>query len=133
MGNEKDLKLFNEKGVMVYMYYHVEAYSNFNEKGDSRDVYYSKEAYSREFVFNEFGKLLTFKDSTGFSSVSTYNAEGKKLTYKNSGGHSYDHTYDSEGNELTYQDSAGLSRRSIPEFTMEQLCEKIGKFKLIKA
>ena len=63
----------------------------------------------------------------------TYNKEGKVLTSKNSNGCWYEYTYDEEGKVLTYKDSNGIKRGfNIPEYTMEDLVEKLGNFKLIK-
>ena len=55
------------------------------------------------------------------------------LTYRDSNGYSWEKTYDNNGSELTFKDSDGKERGfDIPEFTMEQLVEKVGNFKLIK-
>jgi hypothetical protein len=52
---------------------------------------------------------------------------------KSSNGFSYERTYDSNGKELTYKDSNGVTRGfDIPEYTMEELVEKIGNFKIKK-
>jgi hypothetical protein len=53
--------------------------------------------------------------------------------YKDSKGYSYEYTYDSNGNELTYKDSNGVTRGfDVPEYTMEELVEKLGNFKIKK-
>ena len=85
----------------------------FNKEG--KRVYefgkYSKE-YSYERTYDSNDYLLTFKDSNGFSS---------------------EYTYDSNGKELTYKDSNGNTRGfDIPEYTMEELVEKLGNFKIKK-
>ena len=97
-------------------------------------------------LFNKEGKLVYkfMKDSTGYSSECTYDSNGKELTFKNSNGFSYESTYDSNGNILTLKDSNGFSCESknsysvtrgfdIPEYTMEQLVEKLGNFKIKKS
>jgi hypothetical protein len=65
---------------------------------------------------------------------STYDSNGKELTFENSTGYWYKRTYNSNGKELTYENSCGEKMGfDIPEFTMEQLVEKIGhNFKIIK-
>ena len=86
-------------------------------------------------LFNKEGKkvYLFHKNSDGITFELTYNSNGKVLTFKNSHGHSYEYTYDSSGNELTYKDSNGITRGfDIPEYTMEQLVEKLGNFKIKK-
>ena len=64
-----------------------------------------------------------------------FNKEGK-LVYEfenESNGSRYERTYDSNGNELTYKDSNGITRGfDIPEYTMQQLVEKLGNFKIKK-
>ncbi len=63
----------------------------------------------------------------------TYDSNGNKLTYKDSDGNWYEYTRDSNGNGLTYKDSNGVTRGfDIPEYTMEQLVEKLGNFKIKK-
>ena len=86
-------------------------------------------------LFNENGVKVYeyFKDSNGFSYEYTYDSNGKVLTYKDSNGNGCEYTYDSYGNELTYKDLNGVRRGfDIPEYTMEELIAKIGKFKIIK-
>ncbi len=87
-------------------------------------------------LFNKEGKLLYefCKDSNGFSFEYTRDSNGKELTYKDSNGFSNEYTYDSNGNELTYKDSNGVKLGfDIPEYTMEQLVEKLGNFKIKKS
>ena len=64
-----------------------------------------------------------------------YNKEDKVVYwfYKNSNGYSCERIYDSSGNELTFKDSDGVTRGfDIPEYTMEELVEKLGNFKIKK-
>jgi hypothetical protein len=52
---------------------------------------------------------------------------------KDSDGYSSEYTYDSNGKELTFKDSDGIKRGfDIPEYTMEELVEKLGNFKIKK-
>jgi hypothetical protein len=53
--------------------------------------------------------------------------------YKDSDGYSAETTYDSNGKELTYKNSDGVTRGfDIPEYTMEELVQKLGNFKIKK-
>ena len=64
-----------------------------------------------------------------------FNKVGKRVYefYKNSDVHSYECTYDSNGKILTSKNSDGEMRGfDIPEYTMEELVEKIGNFKIKK-
>ena len=111
---QENLTLYNKAGRLVYQFV----------KGSYCYL---------EYTYDEFGNVLTYKDSDGFYYKKTYDSNGNTLTYKDSKGYSYEKTYDIKGRELTYKDSEGVSRGfDIPEFTMEQLVEKMGNFKLIK-
>jgi YD repeat-containing protein len=73
------------------------------------------------------------KKFNGYSYQYTYDSNGKTLTFKDSRGFSSEYTRDSNGKELTYKDSNGVSRGfDIPEYTMEELVEKLGNFKIKK-
>jgi hypothetical protein len=53
--------------------------------------------------------------------------------HKDSDGYTSESTYDSNGNVLTFKDSTGFTRGfDIPEYTMEELVEKLGNFKIKK-
>lgn len=86
-------------------------------------------------LYNKDGKrVYVFKtDLNGYSYEFTFDKYGNTLTYRNSKGYSSEFTYDESGNELTYKNSDGVERGfNIPEFTMEELTQKIGNFKLKK-
>jgi YD repeat-containing protein len=86
-------------------------------------------------LFNKDGRLLyNFgKGLYAYSYETTYDLQGNPLTFKNSNGVSSEYTRDSNGNELTYKNSYGVKRGfDIPEYTMEELVEKIGNFKIKK-
>jgi hypothetical protein len=64
-----------------------------------------------------------------------FDKDGKRVYHfhKYSTGYSSEYTYDSNGKELTYKNSTGFTRGfDIPEYTMEELVEKLGKFKIKK-
>lgn len=81
---------------------------------------------------NRVYQFITHSD--GFWYKYTYDSNGTLLTSENSNGYWYKYTYDSNGKELTYENSNGEKRGfDIPEFTMEELIEKIGhNFKIKK-
>jgi YD repeat-containing protein len=86
-------------------------------------------------LFNKEGKRVYkfYKGSDRYSYEYTYNSNGNVLTYKDSNGYSHEYTRDSNGNILTYKDSNGITRGfNIPEYTMEELVEKLGNFKIKK-
>lgn len=115
LGTTDNLELFNKEGRKVYSF---KKHSN---------------GYWQEYTFDSNGRILIYKDSDGFSFESTYDSNGNRLTYKNSDGYSYERTYDSNGNQLTYKNSNGVTRGiDIPEYTMEELVEKLGDFKIKK-
>ena len=95
-------------------------------------------------LYNKDGNLIYefCKNSSSYSYEKTYDENGNELTFKDSNGFWCEMTYDSNGNVLTLKDSRGAiikrickishQRKVAPEFTMKQLVEKVGNFKLIK-
>ena len=89
-------------------------------------------------LYNKKGEIVYWFDAnhseSDFWNETTYDKNGYILTYIDSDGYWVKYTRDSDGNELTYEDSKGDKRGfDIPEFTMEQVVEKLGiNFKLIK-
>jgi len=64
-----------------------------------------------------------------------FNKDGKRIYKfcKDLYGFIYEYTYDSNGNQLTYKDSTGVTLGfDVPEYTMEELVEKLGNFKIKK-
>ena len=136
LGKHEDLKLFNEKGKIVYKYYKDSdgccLEFTYDEKGNVL-TYKISNGYWYEKTRDKNGNLLTYKDSNGFLSEYTYDKKSNVLTYKNSDGGWYERTYDEKGNELTYKNSTGVKRGfDIPEYTMEELVNKLGNFKIKK-
>ena len=60
-----------------------------------------------EYTYNEFDKILIFKNSYGAWYKNTYNESGQKLTFEASFGHWYKYTYNEFGQRLTYEDRTG--------------------------
>ena len=91
-------------------------------------------------LFNKDGKKVYdyYKDTYDLKgnhkyTECTYDLKGNILTFKNSKGFSSERTRDSNGKELTYKNSDGDRRGlDIPEYTMEELVEKLGNFKIKK-
>ena len=135
-GEDKDLELYDKEGVKVYEYYTYLSGSwdecTFDEKGKIL-TYKNSKGYWNERTYNENGNELTYKDSKGYWYERTFDEKGYELTYKNSDSYWYERTYDEKGNVLTFKDSDGINTGfDIPEYTMENLVEKLGNFKLIK-
>jgi hypothetical protein len=96
-----------------------------NILGETKDlIFYNKEGVPvYEFSAWKSGNAYEY----------TFDKHGYTLTYKNSKGYYLECTRDDEGNELTYKDSEGVERGfEIPEFTMEELTQKLGNFKIKK-
>ena len=111
LGKTENLELFNKEGKKVYEFY----------KSSSGITY--------EYTYDSNGNELTYKNSNGYSYEYTRDANSKELTFKDSNGYSYEYTRDANGKELTFKSSNGVSRGfDIPEYTMEELVEKIRKF-----
>jgi YD repeat-containing protein len=151
LGTTKDLELFNKDGKRVYKFgtssNGVSYECTYDEKGNEL-TYKNSNGDSYEYTYDEKGNELTFKNSNGFSYEYTRDENGNVLTYKNSDGYSRECTYDEKDNELTFKDSDGDYKikgkyvtkeeyksfiNGTPEYTMEQLVEKIGhNFKIKK-
>ena len=116
LGAFEYLELFDKDGNRVYEF-----------KPDSDGVW-------NKHTYDSNNNVLTYENSTGYWYKYTYDSDGNKLTFEDSYGDWSKFTYDSNGNELTYENSCGVRRGfDIPEFTMEQLVEKIGhNFKIKK-
>ena len=113
LGTTDDLELFHKDGDIAYKY---NKYSN-----DSN-------GYWEERTYDERGNELTYKDSNDYWEERTYDEMGNVLTYNSSKGYSDERTYDEKGNELTYKNSDGVMRGfDIPEYTIEELKEMLGK------
>jgi hypothetical protein len=86
-------------------------------------------------LFDKDGKRVYnfYKGLYGYNYERTYDSNGNILTYKSSNRYSHEITRDSNGKVLTYKDSNGfISGFDIPEYTMEELVEKLGNFKIKK-
>ena len=86
-------------------------------------------------LFNKEGKLIYrfYQRWDKNWCESTYDSNGNLLTFKDSTDYWSELTYDSNGNLLTFKDSNGVMRGfDIPEYTMEELVEKLGNFKIKK-
>jgi len=116
LGKKESLNLYNDKGVLVYKFYQ------------------SCNGLWSEIIYDDRRNELSYKNSLGDWYEYTRDDQGNPLTYKNCHCYWYKKTYDDQGNELTYKDSEGKLRGfDIPEYTMEQLTEMIGKeFKIKK-
>jgi len=131
LGTEKDLQLFHTNGEMAYRYNkdsdsYWQEYT-YDDKGNVL-TYKSSKGYLEEYTYDESDNQLTFKGSDGYWREYTYDDNGNELTYKNSKGYWDEYTYDDNGNELTYKNSDGVMRGfDIPEYTIEELKEMLGK------
>ena len=119
LGKKESLKLYNDKGGLVYKFHRF--YKDYD-----RDWY--------KLTYDDNGNELTFKNSDGRWYEYTRDDNCNRLTYKDSNGFWCESTYDDQGKELTFKDSDGVKRGfDIPEYTMEQLTQMIGKeFKIKK-
>ena len=63
LGTQEDLTLYNKAGIITYKFIK-----------DLDDSF--------ERTYNEFGKVLTYKDSAGNSFEKTYDKNGNVLTYE---------------------------------------------------
>jgi YD repeat-containing protein len=136
LGTTEELELFNKAGIKVYEFTHNSnrySYEITRDSDGNQLTYKDSNGFSHEYTRDLNGNELTYKNSNGFSHEYTRDSNNNTLTFKNSNGYSYEYTYDSNGNELTFKNSKGVTRGfDIPEYTMEELVEKLGNFKIKK-
>jgi hypothetical protein len=80
--------------------------------------------YWHERTYDLNGRELTFKDSNGYSHERTCDLNGRELTFRNSNGHWYERTYDLNGKELTYKESGGFWRERTYDSDGQELSYK---------
>ena len=102
-----------------------------NSQGDEIYYEYSK-GYWAKREYNSKGNQIYFEDSDGYWEKSEYDAKGSLIYSKDSDGSWFKSEFDAEGNIIYLEDSDGFieDNRNVPEYTMEELVEKIGHFKL---
>ena len=94
----------------------------------------------KDFPFkikDKLGNEIYHEDSDGYWSKVEYDSNGNIIYFEDSDGYWYKREYDSKGNQIYFEDSDGViinnRPQSIPEYTMEQLTEMLGKeFKIKK-
>jgi len=87
LGIAENLSEYNDNGILIYSF-------GINSDG-----------FCKEYIFDDDGNELTFKDSNGHLSESTYDDSGNELTFKNSKGFWHEYTYDASGDLLTHKTS----------------------------
>ena len=82
--------------------------------------------------FDSQSNDIYYENSQGFWEKSSCDSQGNRIYYEDSNSFWVNREYDSLGNEIYYENSQGLIKdnRNIPEYTMEELIDKIGHFKL---
>jgi YD repeat-containing protein len=66
-GKDEDLKLYNKKGVCIYLYF-------------------TSQVYTYEYTYDDIGNVLKYLNSGGVWIRYTRDSEGKELTYEDSRG-----------------------------------------------
>ena len=88
-------------------------------------------------IKDDNGNELYFEHSDERWFKKQYDDKGNQIYFERNNGHWYKSEYDDKGNEIYYEHSDGtiIDRRlkSIPEYTMEELVNKLGhNFKIKK-
>lgn len=105
----------------------------FNNKGEL--IYYeNSEGFWSKREYDSQGNIIYFESSGGFWWRSEYDSKGNGIYYETSYGYWWKREFDCKGNRIYFEDSDGHinDNRTVPEYTMEELVEKLGNFKLIK-
>lgn len=105
---------------------------------EGNEIYYetSDGSWSKN-EYDKRGNQIYYEDSTGFWYKREYDKRGNEIYYEESTDFWYKREYDKRDNQIYYEDSEGEIRnyrpKAKPEYTMEELIEKLGEdFKLIK-
>ena len=108
-----------------------------NDKNGNETYYETSSGFwiKREYDVN--GNEIYYEASRGYWCKTKYNEKGNEIYYETSTGFWYKKEYDENGDVIYYETSKGKIEdnriKPIPEYTMEQLIEKLGEdFKLVK-
>lgn len=94
----------------------------------------------KDFPFqikNKNSKEIYYEDLDGYWFKREYNSQGNQIYFETSENYWAKKEYDSEGHVIYFEDSDGEVRdnrpKPVPEYTMEQLTQMLGKeFKIKK-
>ena len=94
--------------------------------------YENSSGYWEKRSFDLQGNRIYYEDSDGYWEKCKYDSLGNLIYSGDSNGYWFKREFDAKGNEIYYENSNGCIKdnRNIPEYTMEELVEKIGNFKL---
>ena len=95
----------------------------------------AKQLKVKEFPFiskDSKGNDIYYENSNGYGVKREFDSGGNIIYYEDSKGYWEKKEFNSQGNRIYFENSKGFIKdnRNIPEYTMEELVEKIGKFKL---
>lgn len=99
---------------------------------DNRIYYEDSDGYWEKSSFDSQSNRIYFEDSDCFWEKCIFDSQGNLIYSEDSAGFWTKRKYDSFGNQIYYENSKGFieDNRNIPEYTMDELVEKIGHFKL---
>lgn len=99
---------------------------------NGKEIYYeTSDAFWVKREYDSKGNDIYHENSNGYWRKSKYDSKGNETYYEKSDGSWCKIEYDSEGNSIYFEDSNGWieDNRNIPEYTMQDLVDKIGRFK----
>jgi|SRR5690554_2395468 len=87
--------------------------------------------YWRKAEYDSKGNCIYFVNSKKEWFKREFDEQGSIIYYEDSGGYWVKREFDSNGNMIYYENSEGKieDNRPIPEYTMQDLVDKIGRFK----
>jgi hypothetical protein len=104
----------------------------------NNEIYYEgSNGYWEKREFDENNNIIYCEDSSGYWWKQEYDENNNKIYYENSCGVWDKQEYDENNNQIYYENSKGVivdnRPKPTPEFTMEELIEKLGyNFKIKK-
>lgn len=83
------------------------------------------------FIKDSNGNIIYHEDSDSYWAKIEYDSKGNQIYFENSEGYWEKNEFDSNGDRIYRENSDGvIEDNRVPEYTMEELVEKIGNFKL---
>jgi hypothetical protein len=105
---------------------------------NNNEIYYEhSDGYWEKQEFDKNNNPIYLENSNGYWEKQEFDKNNNEIYYERSNGYWYKQEFDKNNNQIYWEDSKGTIRdnrpKSTPEFTMEELIEKLGyNFKIKK-
>ena len=111
----------------------------FTIKDDKGNVIYYEDSdrWWHKKEWDDKGNVIYYENRDGYWEKKEWDDKGKEIYFEDSEGYWEKREWDDNGNEIYYEDSDGTIKddrpKPVPEYTMEELVDKLGhNFKIKK-